>query len=175
MLCPSDTRAPEVWDCYARTNYVANTGAGLLRKEIPARHLVGPFCQNSGTRLSGITHGASTTACVSEVITVTERPDLRGVWAYAEGPHYQHDVTPNTSVPDEIRVGMCYSVTDAPCVGTYSNHATRAVRMTARSQHPGGVNLLLMDGSVHFVNESIDAHTWHFLGIHNDGNPIGNF
>ncbi len=30
----------------------------------------------------------------------------------------------------------------------------------ARSRHPGGVNLLLADGSVRFINEAIDVRPW---------------
>ena len=36
--------------------------------------------------------------------------------------------------------------------------------ITARSYHPGGVNTLFADGSVHFVKSSIDAGTWRALG-----------
>jgi prepilin-type processing-associated H-X9-DG protein len=36
--------------------------------------------------------------------------------------------------------------------------------ITARSYHPGGVNVLLGDGSVRFVKDSIDGRTWRALG-----------
>ncbi len=36
--------------------------------------------------------------------------------------------------------------------------------ITARSYHPGGVNVLLADGSVRFVKTSVDAATWRSLG-----------
>jgi prepilin-type processing-associated H-X9-DG protein len=31
---------------------------------------------------------------------------------------------------------------------------------TARSSHPGGVNLLLADGSLRFVDDAVDAEVW---------------
>jgi prepilin-type processing-associated H-X9-DG protein len=34
----------------------------------------------------------------------------------------------------------------------------------ASSNHPGGVNSLMGDGSVHFISESIDADVWRALG-----------
>ena len=36
--------------------------------------------------------------------------------------------------------------------------------ITARSFHPGGVNVLFADGSVHFVKSSVDGTTWRALG-----------
>jgi prepilin-type N-terminal cleavage/methylation domain-containing protein/prepilin-type processing-associated H-X9-DG protein len=40
------------------------------------------------------------------------------------------------------------------------------------SQHPGGVQVAMADGSVHFVNEVIDYETWVFLGDRRDGEAI---
>jgi prepilin-type processing-associated H-X9-DG protein len=42
-----------------------------------------------------------------------------------------------------------------------------AFLIPASSLHPGGVNSLMADGSVHFVNESIDAGVWQALGTRN--------
>ena len=39
----------------------------------------------------------------------------------------------------------------------------------ARSQHPGSVHVLLADGAVRAVNDSIDLAVWHQLGAINDG------
>ena len=36
--------------------------------------------------------------------------------------------------------------------------------ITARSYHPGGVNALFADGSVHFIKSSIDGNAWRALG-----------
>ena len=36
--------------------------------------------------------------------------------------------------------------------------------ITARSYHPGGVNALFADGSVHFIKSSVDGNTWCALG-----------
>ncbi len=45
----------------------------------------------------------------------------------------------------------------------------------ARSEHPGGVNAALGDGSVRFISETINLSTWHFLAHRQDGNPVGDF
>lgn len=41
---------------------------------------------------------------------------------------------------------------------------TDLILTPASSQHPGGAHTLLGDGSVHFVNEQIDASIWQALG-----------
>ncbi|QDU62463.1 hypothetical protein Pan216_33300 [Planctomycetes bacterium Pan216] len=40
---------------------------------------------------------------------------------------------------------------------------------SARSRHPGGVNAVLGDGAVKFINDSIDTATYQLLGSRNDG------
>ena len=42
----------------------------------------------------------------------------------------------------------------------------------ARSAHPGGVNLLLMDGSVRFATDSVDVRAWRALGTRNGGEVV---
>jgi prepilin-type processing-associated H-X9-DG protein len=42
----------------------------------------------------------------------------------------------------------------------------------ARSNHFGGANVLLCDGSVRFVHESISLSTWQGLATRNGGEPV---
>ena len=44
--------------------------------------------------------------------------------------------------------------------------------VTSRSYHPGGVNALFGDGSVHFLKNSIHYQTWHALGTVNGGEVV---
>ena len=177
MLCPSDQEIPVLTrgglPCFAHGNYVANDGLGPMTektyKDLSNNNRVkGVFYCNSNTKIRDFTDGTTQTALVSEIILTPGDAslnemlhDFRGVMHYPEGCHYHHNHTPNSDIPDQIRVSYCNDNPDAPCEGTYSNSGDRSLILTARSRHPGGVNLLLADGSVRFVEESIDIDIWH--------------
>ena len=42
-----------------------------------------------------------------------------------------------------------------------------------RSHHPGGCHFVLVDGSVHFLSETVDLRTFGHLGARNDGQVLG--
>ncbi len=44
--------------------------------------------------------------------------------------------------------------------------------MNPTSNHPGGVNVSFMDGSVHFVKNSVNLQTWWFMGTRGRGEVI---
>jgi prepilin-type N-terminal cleavage/methylation domain-containing protein/prepilin-type processing-associated H-X9-DG protein len=52
--------------------------------------------------------------------------------------------------------------------------AVQAAREAARNWHPGGVNVLFGDGSVHFVKNTIDSGTWAAVGTCAGGEVILN-
>jgi prepilin-type N-terminal cleavage/methylation domain-containing protein len=43
------------------------------------------------------------------------------------------------------------------------------------SHHRTGVNLLMMDNSVHYIANGVDLDVWHVLGTRNGGEPVGQF
>ncbi|MFO0950275.1 MAG: H-X9-DG-CTERM domain-containing protein [Isosphaeraceae bacterium] len=45
--------------------------------------------------------------------------------------------------------------------------------VTARSYHPGGVNMLLGDGSVRFAKSTTDGLVWRALGTVAGGEVVG--
>ncbi|HEX4591224.1 MAG TPA: DUF1559 domain-containing protein [Gemmataceae bacterium] len=153
-----------------------------------------------GVMLLGITDGTSTTVGFAEVrafadflnhtgaVPATPPPatpaDLlalggtftpgAGHTSWAEGLVQYAGLSflfpPNTLVRyTDPADGRTYDV-DWGCGGTLIYAA-----VTARSYHPGGVNAMLMDGSVRFVTDSIPQATWRALGTRNGGEVVGDF
>jgi prepilin-type N-terminal cleavage/methylation domain-containing protein len=72
-------------------------------------------------------------------------------WSGRERTLYNHAQVPNGRIPD------CLAFAMRPASGM----------ATARSWHPGGVNVLMGDNSLRFVSEPIDRAVWRGLGSRN--------
>jgi prepilin-type N-terminal cleavage/methylation domain-containing protein/prepilin-type processing-associated H-X9-DG protein len=76
-------------------------------------------------------------------------------WAYGGTMIYSHTVTPN-------RYACQYSDQANDSRGTITS-------ASASSNHPGGINVLFMDGSVRFIKSSVNVITWYAIATP-DGN-----
>jgi len=180
--CPSDGESRFGHDCRSRNSYLPNAGLGAIQRPYNSKPSTpGIFYQNSSVSFRDVTDGLSGTICFSEIYKTPKgtRGSYRGVWTYAEGMYYQHDYPPNTLEPDQLRSTHCDDVDAediyAPCLGTFPDHSTRAILISSRSRHIGGVQSLLMDGSVRFVNSNIHSATWQALGTPSNGEILGAF
>jgi type II secretory pathway pseudopilin PulG len=190
FLCPSDQQRA-VSAGFGPTNYAVCAGSGIGGGS--PLDADGVFYTNSAVRSRQIKDGLSRTAAVSESILGRELPritpresadpryayvfarsapltesscrdsafwnytDLRGfAWVNGEfrSALYNHHQGPNSPEFD------CVSALTAgsPAV-IYSAFGWR----TARSLHPGGVNLAMLDASVQFVDNSIAPSVWRAL------------
>lgn len=181
MLCPSDVPQPDTdLGTYAKGNYAGNNGVGPMQPSsdpactgCPVTRKPGIFMNNSTTRIDDIRDGASSTVIVGELLKGPTDRGWQGVMHYWEGPMYQHDRTPNTSTPDELRHNWCGPPREfAPCTGAYNHHGDTKLILSARSMHQGGVFVVYGDNSVHFISDTIDLTTWQNLAIPNDGQVI---
>ena len=145
---------------------------------------VAPFGISSGnalnnfvpfsTKLSQVTDGTSATLLMAEVrfpaFDDGARPDVRGSLLTHWAPFVTAAAPPNSGT-DMLRSGRC-SDASLPCTEQSQDFFTR-IRFVARSQHPGGVNAVLCDGTVKFFPDAIDPGVWQELSTMNSGNPVG--
>jgi prepilin-type N-terminal cleavage/methylation domain-containing protein/prepilin-type processing-associated H-X9-DG protein len=102
-----------------------------------------------------------------------------GWWAVSGGRLAAGDVTLSAFVPINYRVPQNYAnggsmsppATDAASYAYYNDRRLCAFG----SNHPGGANFCLADGSVRFIRESIPLTTLQALAVRNDGTVVGDF
>jgi prepilin-type N-terminal cleavage/methylation domain-containing protein/prepilin-type processing-associated H-X9-DG protein len=123
-------------------------------------------------KLSQIVDGTSKTIMLSEGIVPTV-PGWGGamgetIYGNMGGALFSAFNTPNSSAPDMV-YGPCPDELNdsdyvAPCdriadIQWWQPNAIRS-HAAARSKHPGGVNVAMVDGSVTFVSDSVDLIVW---------------
>jgi prepilin-type N-terminal cleavage/methylation domain-containing protein len=92
-------------------------------------------------------------------------PYVGHTWHYPQldSTCYNHVVGPNADVPD------CAITWYSAPIANYDRLGHIPGIHKASSRHPGGVNLLSMDGAVRFVAESVDLSVWRALGTRSGG------
>ena len=179
--CPSD-RPGALWTADSATrvrgNYMVNWGtaapyanaAGTLQGNAPFRNTA----QHSPVKVTfrDITDGLSKTLLMSEIVVSladndnTTRGDVINDDIGFMSWCFNTRNTPNTSVADVTSRCVNNDPKVAPCATGGDRH------VAARSRHPGGVGVVLCDGAVRFVANSVTLPTWQRLGNMNDGEPI---
>ncbi len=168
-FCPSDRpEAMHTADSYPRRrgNYYINYGntQGSQEDMTDNPFLGAPFATNKVIQLADIKDGLSNTMAMSEVLIAVrdDTTDFRGDFLNDQPPNSQFMTlyAPNTSIADH---GACvdYDADPAPCTSGAWGGAAYA---SARSKHPGGVNIVRCDGSVMFVSDSIELDLWRAVG-----------
>jgi hypothetical protein len=82
--------------------------------------------------------------------------------------------TPNTKVPYTTG-GQTYDVDITSIRDGESTTLPTYAAVTARSYHPGGIDVLLMDGSVRVATDGITLAIWRGLGTRGGSEPIGDY
>jgi prepilin-type N-terminal cleavage/methylation domain-containing protein/prepilin-type processing-associated H-X9-DG protein len=188
-LCPDDTGGTMARGSYfwSRTNYVATFSPDGVMVEKNAPFTYDTSCNgasNPATRqalsnynivrgLRDILDGSSNTVCASECISGPDGTnDARGTAWYDWGEQYTHHRPPNSTVPDSVYPSSyCVSTKRlAPCSATAPSWCWQDY--AARSYHPGGVNILMADGSTRFAKNSISLVTWQAIASINAGEVV---
>jgi prepilin-type N-terminal cleavage/methylation domain-containing protein len=168
FLCPSDIDAPTFNvpnDFGFRGNYAANTGIGKWNRTVPTTTAAGgyqpgltvrgPFLHGDSITITKLTDGTSNTAGVSEIRKSPNNDSRGALFADTGCVQYTHDYLPNANVSDLTE--RCNGDARTPCVST-GNFGQ--YQLTAKSNHTGGVGLLMMDGSVRFVTDTVNVVAW---------------
>jgi prepilin-type N-terminal cleavage/methylation domain-containing protein len=135
-------------------------GSPKINPEAPESWLsrFGTFMVNKGRRISEFEDGTSKTAAISEIRNVPGR-DTRGVLHFGAGVLYMHDFPPNYLAKPYDKTRYCVPVDYAPCELSTKEWAGDW-RHFARSAHPGGVNLMMVDTSARFISDDISDVAW---------------
>jgi prepilin-type N-terminal cleavage/methylation domain-containing protein/prepilin-type processing-associated H-X9-DG protein len=153
----------------------------------PARKIfdrTGP--PTAGVPIVGIADGTSNTVLLSEALSPQTSSGWGGpigsiLYGNMGGGLFTTTIAPNSSSPDRP-IGPCprnQGITSymAPCVSLGGNawwtQSAIGAHVGARSQHSGGVNVALADGSVRFVSNNIDLRTWRALGTRSGSEAVG--
>jgi prepilin-type N-terminal cleavage/methylation domain-containing protein/prepilin-type processing-associated H-X9-DG protein len=191
LLCPSDRTGATIsshilddghlFGTWNLSNYLGFFGdrnyGGFFPGNPPNKKAVFGF--NYGAKISEITDGTSYTMIFGEYLRGLSKEfkdDHRGLH-WSDVPGYSQLYTqfgPNSSNPDLFTPDShCYNRPELnlPCAGSTADLITA----TARSRHPGGVNILMGDGSVRFIEEGISLGTWQALGTITGGEVLRDF
>jgi prepilin-type N-terminal cleavage/methylation domain-containing protein/prepilin-type processing-associated H-X9-DG protein len=198
LTCPSDPnlQAPFPVTIGGTTyritahNYAANYGNTTRKRASPYPGAGGvvfggaPFASGFDpsfaeyrVTLQAIVDGTSNTLLFSEVLNGINTggdaiTDLRGFSWWGPGGGFTTYYAPNTTSPDVLQfAAYCNNLPNQnlPCVvGT-------DYIFSSRSQHNGGVNTVMADGSVRFVTNNIDIATWRALGTTHGGEALQPF
>ena len=163
-VCPSDTgpNLNQKKGDFAKSNYRGITGnvshPGVNYNNLTTMN--GTFYLNSSIRIAHITDGASNTVVVGE--TKADHKYAGAIWAGMRGTDSAGGVL-QTHVGDTIWwLNGEYHL-------NINNGATHG------SNHTGGAQFLLADGSARFLSENTDTQVLENISARNDGQPIGEF
>jgi prepilin-type processing-associated H-X9-DG protein len=132
-------------------------------------------------RFADVTDGLANTVFLAEVLQ-GDQHDIRGLlWSSIPGggtffsrmpPNNPNDYYQTGFVGDQLNESVfCVNNPgqDLPCTGGAGDQLAYA---GARSRHPGGINVLMGDGSVRFVKNSVNLPTWIGLNTIQGGEVI---
>jgi prepilin-type N-terminal cleavage/methylation domain-containing protein/prepilin-type processing-associated H-X9-DG protein len=179
--CPSDSGIKQMnqpWGGYQLGNYHAFFGGmnlGEMRNNFSNQRAV--FGLNIAARFADITDGTSSTMMIGEYLRSRGATnDQRGL-LWGDQPGYSQiytQLSPNSTSPDLLYTGWCDNQPNLnmPCISGDTGPNNTAA---SRSRHAQGVNVVLADGSVRFVRNSVDLVTvWRAMATMAGGEVVPN-
>ena len=202
FLCPSDISGSLPAALGGKNNYYANAGTSLMAGSPPTDPAdpnfglpapTGVFFRDSRIGSRDITDGLSFTAAFSEKLLGDGNNGIATAISDTFRPG-TFPATPDAAVADCFAVDVSdlskqgVSNVGAPWLWAYHSTTmyyhiappnTRScmyppgrIMTTAGSRHAGGVQVLLCDGSVQFLSQSLDLSIWRGLGTRQGGEVL---
>lgn len=116
-------------------------------------------------KIAGITDGTSNTMAFSEF--AAGKPGITAITGSTNNIGFSWGL----AYPDNTLFTTLTTATPNSLTATYSPYNSTA----ARSWHPGGVHVAMMDGAVRFVSDSINGTLWQRIATPQAGEVIGEF
>jgi len=160
-----------------KANYAICYGSVRSVYNFPNDHpLRGAFADNRRTRLAEVYDGTSNTILMSELI-IANGGDPRGVFFNNDlsNGRFHTLLTPNSTAPCELAAPAGVNTGGNPRIPGVVVPNSLGASIAARSLHPGGVNVVNVDGSVRLVPDNIAASVWNALGTVAGGEVISEF
>lgn len=175
LSCPSDLDN-RPFSSLTNHNYMVNFGnTSFTQGTVNGVTFEGaPFGSNKCYKMRDAVDGTSNTLLMAEVLQ-GQGSDLRGFGWWGDASQFTTYLGPNSNLPDRIyTAGYCNNlpIQNLPCAVSTTANPTM---FGSRSRHVGGVQVLLMDGSVRFVSENVDLNTWRALSTTKGGEVISEF
>jgi len=202
FICPSDPASiPGDWPgqnnylANQGSSFMCDISESQLSTIAPGERPNGPFYYLSKANMASITDGTSNTVLFAEklrgtgasnprtdMFTIPNQSSSSATYSACTGLN-PASATPLTSkqgaswVMGEMccttynHMGLPNTITCAG-IGFPGNMSNMAMQVPPSSQHPGGVNCLMGDGSVRFVRNTIDLTTWQAMGTMDGGEVI---
>ncbi|WP_165066421.1 DUF1559 domain-containing protein [Paludisphaera rhizosphaerae] len=184
----------QTWACDLSENYPSTV--------VPSEQQQGIFYYQSAVRLASITDGLSNTCFFSEKIRGSDTNDrdarsdslimsgtINPTPSGMDATYLQcQALSPQTSLRLTRRQGMSWVMGEMCC--TAYNHvappngktcagtgypgtmANMPMQVPPSSQHPGGVSMLMGDGTVRFIKNSVSLSTWRAVGTRAGGEVV---
>jgi hypothetical protein len=198
LRCPTDGPNP-LSATGGATNYMANKGSGIVwllntgpNAGLPAPN--GVFFMGSAIKISDILDGTSNTASFSERVLADGSngivSPISDVFFSPLAPTTADqavsmcDAVDITNLANQFPLFMgapwlhgqhTYLHTNIPNSRSCGFFTVLRASMPPSSKHPGGVHLEMCDGSVRFVNQSINLAVWRAAGTRSGGETTDDF
>lgn len=170
---PSANGACNVWQQFMEPLGAGNSTHGDC---VSKQNLSGMFCRGLWgnavcVKIADVTDGTSNTLFVGEVLARCVSHRQWGFWDYdgINNAHASTVVPINNKTTCDNRPPS--QVTHPGCEPDTNWNFSWGFK----SDHPGGAQFCLVDGSVTFLSQTMDHTTYQRLGGRRDGNPVGNY